>query len=78
MADGLALAFQESKLSQSRHEAVIAAWLVPAYLGLAWPGLRPQAGPCTVLVRAKSEHHLLSTLLGLCLDSAWTLPRIMN
>ena len=29
--DGLALAFQESKPSQSRHEAVIAAWLGPAY-----------------------------------------------
>ena len=47
--DGLALAFRESKPSQSCQEAVIAARLGLAYLGLAWPGLWPQAGPCTAL-----------------------------
>ena len=47
--DGLALAFQECKPGQSHHEAVIKAWLGLAYLGLAWPGSRPQAGPCTAL-----------------------------
>ena len=47
---GLALAFQECKPGQSRHEAVKMARLGPAYLGPAWPGSRPQAGPCTALV----------------------------
>ena len=40
--DGLALVFQERKLGQSHDEAV----------NMAWPGLRPQVGPCTALVRA--------------------------
>ena len=46
---GLALAFQEGKPGQSHHEAVKMARPGPAYLGLAWPGSRPQAGPCTAL-----------------------------
>ena len=47
--DGLALAFQERKPGQSRHEAVNMARPGLAYLGSAWPGSRPQAGPCTAL-----------------------------
>ena len=35
--------------SASRHEAVNMARPGLAYLGLAWPGSRPQAGPCTAL-----------------------------
>jgi hypothetical protein len=37
--DGLALAFQECKPGQSRHEAVIMAWLGLAYLGPAGPSI---------------------------------------
>ena len=47
--DSLALAFQKCKPGQSRHEAVNTARLGLAYLGSAWPGLWPQAGPCTAL-----------------------------
>ena len=35
--------------SASRHEAVNMARPGLAYLGSAWPGSRPQAGPCTAL-----------------------------
>ena len=42
---GLALAFQNPRPGQSHHEAVFTARLGLAYLGLAWPGSRPQAGP---------------------------------
>ena len=51
---GLALAFQEGKPGQSRHEAVKMARPGLAYLGLAWPGSRPQAGPCTALPKTAS------------------------
>ena len=44
-----ALAFQNTRPGQSHHKAVILAWLSLAYLGLAWPGSRPQARPCTAL-----------------------------
>ena len=47
--DSLALAFQECKPGQSCDEAVNMAWPGLAYLGLAWPGLWPQAGPYTAL-----------------------------
>ena len=49
--NGLALAFQDARPGQSPHEAVInnLARLGSAYLGPAWPGSRPQAGPCTSL-----------------------------
>ena len=47
--DGLALTFQECKPGQSCDEAVNMAQPGLAYLGLALPGLRPQAGPCTAL-----------------------------
>jgi hypothetical protein len=47
--DGLALAFQTHKLSQSHDEATTLAWLGLAYLGPAWLGLWPEAGPCTAL-----------------------------
>ena len=43
------LAFQNIRPGQSHHKAVILAWLSLAYLGLAWPGSRPQARPCTAL-----------------------------
>jgi hypothetical protein len=65
--DGLALAFQKCKPGQSRHEAVKKARLGPAYLGSAWPGSRPQAGPCTALVANFSNISNLwtaSALLG--------------
>jgi hypothetical protein len=54
--DGLALAFQEGKPGQSRHEAVTTARPIWARLGLAY-GLRrrSQAGPCTALNRT-SKH----------------------
>ena len=45
-----ALAFQNTRPGQSHHKAIILAWLSLAYLGLAWPGSRPQARPCTALV----------------------------
>ena len=35
----------------------------PAYLGLAWPGSRPQAGPCTPLpsiVNSRPKSHRIS------------------
>ena len=57
--DGLALAFQERKLSQSRDEAVNMAQPGLAYLDLAWPGLRPQAGPCTALDSVASSSMFL-------------------
>jgi hypothetical protein len=47
--DGLALAFQGWRPGQSHHEAIIRARLGLAYLGLAWLGSRPQAGPGTAL-----------------------------
>ena len=43
------MAFQNTRPGQSHHKAVILAWLSLAYLGLAWPGSRPQARPCTAL-----------------------------
>ena len=46
---GLALAFFKKKPSQSQHEAVNTARPGLAYLGPAWLGLRPQAGPGTSL-----------------------------
>jgi len=45
----LALAFQHPKPGQSCHEAISVAQLGLAYLGLAWPGSWPQAGPHTAL-----------------------------
>ena len=59
---GLALAFQEGKPGQSRHEAVKMARPGLAYLGLAWPGSRPQAGPCTALTG--TDHGIISRFLG--------------
>jgi hypothetical protein len=48
--DGLALAFQNPRPGHSRHEAVNLAWLGLAYLGPAWLGSWPQAGPGTALL----------------------------
>jgi hypothetical protein len=47
---GLALAFQNLKPGQSHYEAPSTARHGLAYLGPAWPGSRPQAGPCTALI----------------------------
>ncbi len=45
---------------QSRPQAVTLAWPGPAYLGLAWPGSRPEAGPRrTLLLVLPSIHPLL-------------------
>jgi hypothetical protein len=48
--DSPALAFRMSGRAKSHDGADILAWLSPAYLGLAWPGSQPQAGPSTPLV----------------------------
>ena len=45
----LGFGFSNGKPGQSRREAVTTARLGLAYLGSAWLGLRPQAGPCTAL-----------------------------
>ena len=47
--NGLALAFQVPRPSQSRHEAVVMAQPGLACLGPAWFGSQPQAGPGTAL-----------------------------
>ena len=47
--DSLALAFSYLRPGQSRDQAMTLAWLGPAYLGLAWLGFWPEAGPCTSL-----------------------------
>ena len=52
--DGLALASHNPRPGQSRQKAVILARLGPAYVGLAWPGSRPEAGPGTALPILKS------------------------
>ena len=57
--DGLALASQEGKPGQSRRKAVTTAQLGLAYLGSAWLGLRPQAGPCTALFINKVLYQLM-------------------
>ena len=57
---GLALAFQNPKLGQSHYEAVFAAQLGLAYLGLAWPGSRPQARPGTALFITLSMIRILA------------------
>ena len=49
------------------------AWPGLAYLGLAWPGLRPEAGPCTALVRERFER-----LKAYCLLLAFVLRLILN
>ena len=66
--NGLALAFQNPRPGQSRHEAVITARLGLAYLGLAWLGSRPQAGPGTALELMFKKHSWLSSesQLSLC------------
>ena len=43
------LAYQNHRPGQSRHKAVTLARPGPAYLGSAWPGSRPEAGPSTPL-----------------------------
>ena len=62
--DGLALAFQERKPGQSRHEAVITARPGLAYFGLAWPGSRPQAGPSTALVEVLGNGLMMKAAHG--------------
>jgi hypothetical protein len=50
MALWLGFGFSNPKPGQSHHEAIFMARLGLAYLGLAWPGSWPQAGPGTSLV----------------------------
>ena len=45
----LGFGFSNGKPGQSRREAVTTARLGLAYLGSAWLGIRPQAGPCKAL-----------------------------
>ena len=49
------LACQNHRPGQSRQEAVILARLGSAYLGLAWPGSRPEAGPSTSLEKTERK-----------------------
>jgi hypothetical protein len=49
MALWLGFGFSNPKPGQSHHEAIFTARLGLAYLGLAWPGSWPQAGPGTSL-----------------------------
>lgn len=48
--DGLALAYQNHRLSQSRQKVIITARLGSAYLDLAWPGSQPEARLGTALI----------------------------
>ena len=67
--DGLALAFQECEPGQSRHEAVNTARPGLAYLGPAWPGSRPQAGPCTALLQDSAYGKNLNPLVSILIES---------
>ena len=49
-----------SRPGQKPSQAKVLAWLGPAFFGLAWPGLWPQAGASTSLIEPKS----LLSLLG--------------
>ena len=69
------LAFQDLRPGQSRQKAVTMAWLGLAYLGLAWPSSRPQAGPSTPLPSAP-ESTLASELLIFDQCSRWR-PHIL-
>ena len=57
----------------SRAKAAIAARLGPAYLGLAWPGLWPEAGPCTALV-AISWLGFFESYLGIAMGNPGVYP----
>ena len=62
--NSLALAFQNPKPGQSCHKAIITAQLGLAYLGLAWLGSWPQAGPGTALHEMDFISAFCHTLLG--------------
>jgi hypothetical protein len=66
MALWLGFGFSNPKPGQSHHEAIFTARLGLAYLGLAWPGSWPQAGPGTSLDKsdAYGHHHRRSTVLA--------------
>jgi len=51
----LALTFQTPSRAKSQDEAIILARPGLAYLGLAWPGSRPEAGPSTSLASGNRE-----------------------
>jgi len=58
--DGLALACENHRPGQSHQEAIIiGAWPGSAYLGPAWLGSRPEAGPATALLtRTQTQHRV--------------------
>ena len=60
--DGLALAFRLSGQAKSRYRPLLLARLGPAYLGWAWPGSRPKAGPSTPLGMAMVLSFLLPSV----------------
>jgi hypothetical protein len=60
MALWLGFGFSNAKPGQSHHEAIFTARLGLAYLGLAWPGSWPQAGPGTSLLRNRSAQGVLT------------------
>ena len=69
---GLALAFRNSKLGQSHHEAVFMAWLGLAYLGSAWPGSQLQAGASTALTASCEPVHGPSVQLIWQIGEIWS------
>jgi len=80
--------FSNPKPGQSHHEATFTARLGLAYLGLAWPGSWPQAGPGTSLVVliGKKEPEIVqglpqvrkTTVHIMCQSSFWRLSTCLS
>ena len=76
------MAFQTCKPGQSHYEAIITAWLGLAYLGPAWLGSWPEAGPSTALLMSDMHTEYPKPYLPLSRqptqpadDPSWSKPK---